>query len=132
MLTGILLNRRHGPLVTLAVALGSYAAVVFGGALLLRDDPSVVAGVVVALLATVPAGAVLLASPLAQARREGVERDLLRRSTSAAFLSTMAAALAYGLLEIVAGVPAPSAWWLYGVGMAAWAVISLVGARRYR
>ena len=86
----------------------------------------------VAFLAAVPAVAFLPAGPLRQVQREGVERHVLLRSASAAFFATMAAALAYGLLEAFAGVAPLSAWWCYGLGMSSWAVVSLVLGRRLR
>jgi hypothetical protein len=85
-----------------------------------------------AFLAAVPAVAFLLAGPLRQLQRESVERQVLLQSASAAFFATISAALAYGLLEAFAGLSPLSAWWLYGLGMGSWAVVSLVLGRRLR
>lgn len=109
-----------------------YTAVIAIGTVVLGDNPSTLAGVVMAFLAAVPAVAFLLAGPLRQVQREGVERQVLLQSASAAFFATMSAALAYGLLEAFAGLSPLSAWWLYGLGMGSWAVVSLVLGRRLR
>jgi hypothetical protein len=83
----------------------------------------------VAFLAAVPAVAFLLAGPLRQVQREGVERHVLLRLASAAFFATMAAALAYGLLEAFAGVAPLSAWWCYGLGLPRWHRPPALGSR---
>lgn len=131
VLVGLLLRRRHGVIVTAAVALLSYAAAISGGVLLLRGDPSTTAGIAVALVVALPAVTFLVVGPLKALARDGIERQLLWRSTCFAFLVTMALALTHGLLEVLAGLPALSAWAPYAAGMAAWGVAALVLQRGY-
>ncbi len=87
-------------------------------------------GVAIALVAALPAAAAVLVGPWMLRRQEGVERELLMRSASVAFFSTMVASLTYGLFEAFAAAPNLSAWWFYSLGMLAWLGISLVMQRR--
>jgi hypothetical protein len=86
--------------------------------------PLVAAGVAVALIAPIAAGA------RAAVRREGIERDALLKATSLAFFVTVLGAGAYALFEVMADAPAVSMWTVWSVGMLTWAVASSVLLRR--
>jgi hypothetical protein len=64
--------------------------------------------------------------------REGMERTVLTDAAALAFFVTVLAALAYGFLQGWAHAPALSMFWVWGFGMGAWLVTSLVISRRYR
>ncbi len=87
-------------------------------------------GVVLALAAALPAVTMIVVGPLMLRRQEGMEREVLMRSASIAFFSTMVAALTYGLFEAFAGAPNLSSWWTYVLGMCAWMGASVVINRR--
>ncbi|CAN5878090.1 hypothetical protein BH23ACT10_BH23ACT10_28610 [soil metagenome] len=88
-------------------------------------------GVLVTATAAVPALVMLVAGAASEHRADGVERDLLYRSTSVAFFVTMAVTVTYGLLETFADFAAASAWWFYGIGMVTWGITSLLLQRHF-
>jgi hypothetical protein len=66
-------------------------------------------------------------------RREGLERVVFHEAASLAFFVTMLSALSYGFLQAWTGVQGSlSGFYVYAFGMAAWAIISALVARRYR
>ena len=94
------------------------------------EDAPAWLGPLLALAAALPAAAAVLMGPLMLRRQEGLEREVLMRSASVAFFSTMIVSLTYGLFEAFAEAPNLSAWWVYLLGMCAWAAASLVMQRR--
>ncbi len=72
----------------------------------------------------------LLDGPTRLNRREGVERLVLRLSTSIAFFATMGLAVTLGLLEVLTDMDPVSPWVLWVVGMATWGVSSAILHRR--
>ena len=94
------------------------------------EDAPAWLGPLFALAAALPAAAAVLMGPLMLRRQEGLEREVLMRSASVAFFTTMIASLTYGLFEAFAEAPNQSAWWVYLLGMGAWAATSLVMQRR--
>jgi hypothetical protein len=66
-------------------------------------------------------------------RHAGLERVIVDEAASLAFFVTMLSALSYGFLQAWGGVQESlSGFYVYAFGMAAWAVISALVARRFR
>jgi hypothetical protein len=66
----------------------------------------------------------------AAAGREGIDREVLFRSASFAFVATLLAAVTYALLESLAGAPRLSMWAVWTFGMLTWAAATGVYRRR--
>ena len=121
--------RRH-----FAIAMGLYVVIVAGGSYALvhmKSRPGWLAPVV-GVAAAVPALYGLLVGQATTRRYEGIERDIMYRSTSIAFFTTMAFSLSTALLDSFVRGTAPHPWWFYTVGMLTWAVSTLVMRRRLR
>jgi hypothetical protein len=116
-----------------AIGLVLYVIVLVAGITLLAGDgrrPSAPVGVGVALLSAVAAVLMLIDGPLRMGRQEGIERLVLRQSTSIAFFVSMAVAVTLGLLEVFTDMAPASPWVLWIVGMSTWAVSSTFLHRR--
>jgi hypothetical protein len=115
-----------------AIAIGLYIVIIVGGSYALNHlqprprwlPPAIAAA------AAIPALYSILVGQATTRRHEGVERDILYRSTSVAFFATMAFSLSAALFTSFVRGPAPSPWWFYTVGMLAWLVSAL--AMRWR
>jgi hypothetical protein len=64
-------------------------------------------------------------------REKELERAISLEATSLAFLATMIGAVTYALLEVWVKAPHVSMWWVWGFGMGAWVLFSIVLGRRY-
>lgn len=110
------------------VALIAYGAIVVSGTLLLNlsDPPPGWLGPLIAALAIPPAVVMVIAGPLSVRRQDGVERDVLYRSSSLAFFVTMITVVTSALVQAFSGGPTVSPWWYWSVGMATWGVAAVV------
>ena len=111
-----------------------YVLIIFGGSYLIneREPRSAWLSILVALAATIPAVYSILIGQAVTTRYEGVERDLLYRSTSIAFFITMAFSVTTALFATFVRGTAPHPWWFYSVGMLSWLVVTVVIKRRLR
>jgi hypothetical protein len=115
-----------------AIAIGLYIVIIVGGSYALNHlqprprwlPPAI------AVAAAIPALYSILVGQATTRRHEGVERDILYRSTSVAFFATMAFSLSAALFESFVRGPALNPWWFYTVGMLTWLVSAL--AMRWR
>lgn len=115
------------------LGLGLYVLVLATGIALLTADggpPAPVVGVLAALLSAAAAVLMLVDGPLRIRRQEGVERLVLRQSTSIAFFVVMAGALTLALLDAFTDQAAITPWVLWALGMATWRISSRVLRRR--
>jgi cation transport ATPase len=115
-----------------AIAMGLYVVIIAGGSYALvhmKSRPGWLAPVV-GVAAAVPALYGLLVGQATTRRYEGIERDIMYRSTSIAFFTTMAFSLATALYATFMRTTGPHPWWFYTVGMLTWLVTTLVMRRR--
>jgi hypothetical protein len=124
MVTSKLARERRALWIASVVAFLVYMAAMLGGAFLLGEDPSLTAQYTRGAIAGVALVGMVLGPPLALTRREGVEREMLRRATSVAFFALVVATGVYGMLELVLDLPAPPTITVYVFGMMAWLVAS--------
>lgn len=117
-----------------AIAIGLYIAIVAGGAYALNhlDPKPRWLAPAIAIAAAIPALYSILVGPATTRRHEGVERDILYRSTSVAFFATMAFSLSTAVFDSFVRSAAPHPWWFYTVGMLTWLVSTLVMRWRLR
>src|SRR4029453_788960 len=102
-----------------AIAMGLYVLIVVGGSYALNHlepRPRWLAPAI-ALAAAIPALYGILVCQATMRRHEGVERDILYRSTSVAFFVTMAFSLSTAVFDSFVRGTAPHPWWFYTVGM---------------
>jgi hypothetical protein len=127
----IIPSSRPGPLFVLGLSI--YVLVLATGIALLVGDggpPAPAIGVLAAVLSAAAAVLMLVDGPLRIRRQEGVERLVLRQSTSIAFFVVMAGALTLGLLDAFTDLAAITPWVLWAVGMATWRITSRLLQRR--
>ena len=113
-----------------AIAIAVYIAIIVGGSYALnhlQPRPRWLAPAI-AVAAVIPALYSVLVGQATTRRHEGVERDILYRSTSVAFFATMAFSLSAAIFHSFVRGPAPDPWWFYTVGMLAW-LVSALGMR---
>ena len=111
-----------------AIAIGLYILIVVGGSYALNrlePRPRWLASAI-GIAATIPALYSILVGQATVRRHEGVERDILYRSTSVAFFVTMAFSLSTAVFDSFVRGTAPHPWWFYTVGMLSWLVSALV------
>ena len=111
-----------------AWGIGLYLVIILGGSYALNHlspRPGWLAPAI-AIAAAVPAIYSILVGQATTRRHEGVERDILYRSTSVAFFATMAFSLSTAVFDSFVRGTAPHPWWFYTVGMLAWLVSTLV------
>ena len=115
------------------IAAALYMAIVIGGVVAMRRDPSIGAsdGLLIAAAAAIPGLYLLFGGAIETLRSEGVERSTLVQSTAAAFFIVMTAALLLGLLEEFARLSLTNSFVLYMVGLLAWGGCTLFFRRRY-
>ena len=117
-----------------AIAIGLYVVIVGGGSFALNrlePRPQWLAPAI-GIAAAIPALYSILVGQATTRRHEGVERDILYRSTSVAFFATMAFSLSTAVFDSFVRGTAPHPWWFYTVGMLTWLVSTLVMRRRLR
>lgn len=93
--------------------------------------PAPVIGMLLALPGAAAAGYAVISQIRHVNRRDGIERHMQAEALGLAFLLTMLGALTYGLLETYARLPHLSMWFVWGFGMSAWGLASLLLRRRY-
>jgi hypothetical protein len=134
-MTANLFTREHSiALRRFAIAIGIYIVIIVGGSYALNHlnpRPRWLAPAV-AITATIPALYSILVGQATTRRHEGVERDILYRSTSVAFFATMAFSLTSAVFASFVRGTAPHPWWFYTVGMLTWLVAALVMRWRLR
>lgn len=117
-----------------AIAISVYIVIVVGGSFMLNHlepTPRWLAPAI-AIAAAIPALYSILVGQATTRRHEGVERDILYRSTSVAFFVTMAFSLSTAVFDSFVRGTAPHPWWFYTVGMLTWLVSTLVMRGRLR
>ena len=117
-----------------AIAIGLYVVIVAGGSYALNHvapRPQWLAPAI-GIAAAIPGLYSILVGQATTRRHEGVERDILYRSTSVAFFVTMAFSLSTAVFDSFVHGTAPHPWWFYSVGMLTWLVATLVMRRRLR
>lgn len=134
-MTSNVFTREHASaLRRFAIAIGLYVVIVVGGSYALNHltpRPRWLAPVI-SIAAAIPALYSILVGQATTRRHEGVERDILYRSTSVAFFVTMAFSLSTALFDSFVHGTAPNPWWFYSVGMLTWLVATLVMRWRLR
>lgn len=113
-----------------AIATVAYVVVLLGSRMLWRDATGAFE-IVVALLPMVPLVFVFAAVVRYILNADELQRQMLVESLAIAGGVTMLITLTYGFLE-GDPLPRPSAWWVYVVFMAAFAVSALIVRRRYQ
>ena len=132
MMANVFTHEHRIALRRFAIAIGVYVVIVVGGSYALNHlqprprwlPPAI------GIAASIPALYSILVGQATTRRHEGVERDILYRSTSVAFFVTMAFSLSTAVFDSFVRGTAPHPWWFYTVGMLTWLVSALV--MRYR
>ena len=134
-MTANVFTREHAVAIRrFAIAIGLYIVIIVGGSYALNHlepRPRWLAPAI-AIAAAIPALYSILVGQATTRRHEGVERDILYRSTSVAFFATMAFSLSTAVFDSFVRGTAPHPWWFYTVGMLTWLVASLVMRRQLR
>jgi hypothetical protein len=117
-----------------ACGIGLYILIIVGGSYALNHlkPRPVWLALAIGIAAAVPAIYSILVVQATTRRHEGVESDILYRSTSVAFFATMAFSLSTAVLDSFVHGTAPHPWWFYTVGMLTWLVSTLVMRRQLR
>ena len=116
------------------VASGLYVVIVAGGSYALNRLAHVPRWLApaIGIAAALPALYAILVGQAVTRRHDGVERDILYRSTSLAFFVTMAFSLSTAVFDSFVRGTAPHPWWFYSVGMLTWLVSMMVMSSRLR
>jgi hypothetical protein len=134
MTTNVFMREHAIAMRRFAFAIGIYVVIIIGGSYALNHlepRPGWLAPAI-GIAAAIPAIYSILVGQAATRRHEGVERDILYRSTSVAFFATMAFSLSTAVFDSFVHGTAPHPWWFYTVGMLTWLVASLVMRRQLR